>query len=59
MVHDGEMRTDEPRRWIVWRQDDHGNRAQVATFDTKAEAARRADELEALGHKQLYWVATE
>jgi hypothetical protein len=47
------------RRWIVWRQGDHGNRVQVAVFDTKSEADRRAEELEARGHKQLYWVAME
>ena len=54
-----EMDGTPPRRWIVWRQDDHGNRAQVATFDTKPEADQRAEELEDRGHKQLYWVAAE
>jgi len=60
VVHDDDMQVDRPsRRWIVWRQDDHGNRAQVAVFDTKADADHRAEELEARGHKQLYWVAME
>jgi hypothetical protein len=60
VIHHGDMQVGCPsRRWIVWRQDDHGNRAQVAVFGTKAEADRRTEELEARGHKQLYWVATE
>ena len=46
-----------PERWIVWRQDDNGNRYEVARKDSRAEAEELAAELEARGHKQLYWVA--
>lgn len=42
--------------WVLWRQDDNGNRAEVARFTgfRKAEAAFRR--YAALMHKQLYWV---
>lgn len=40
----------------VMRQDDNGNRFVVAKGLDRAEARRLAAELEARGHKQLYWV---
>ena len=43
--------------WVVWRQDDHGNRAEVARFDTQASADDLVTTMEARGHKQLYWAA--
>lgn len=43
--------------WIVWRQDDHGNEAQVATGLTRARAEELVEEFTARGHKQVYWVA--
>jgi hypothetical protein len=43
--------------WIVWRQDDHGNRAEVARFTFEDEADELSRTMEARGHKQLYWVA--
>ena len=43
--------------WIVWRQDDHGNRAEVARFDPQASADDLVTTMEARGHKQLYWAA--
>jgi hypothetical protein len=42
--------------WIVWRQDDHGNRAEVARVFVQAEADDLVRTMEARGHKQLYWV---
>jgi len=57
-VQDGVVETEGAvPHWVVWRQDDHGNRSVVASFQTRADADRLADELEARGHKQLYWVA--
>ncbi|MEU7819498.1 hypothetical protein [Catellatospora sp. NPDC049133] len=47
----------EQDRWVVWRQDDNGNRYEVRRCDTRAEAEQLAAEMEARGHKQLYWVA--
>ena len=47
----------QPDRWIVWRQDDNGNRFEVARKDFYAEAEELAAAMEARGHKQLYWVA--
>ncbi|GGN72160.1 hypothetical protein GCM10010112_40150 [Actinoplanes lobatus] len=44
-------------RWVVWRQDDNGNRFVVARFTDRAEAEELAAEMESRGHKQLYWVA--
>jgi hypothetical protein len=47
------------KRFAVWRQDDNGNRARIAVLASEEEARRLADELEARGHKQLYWVEEE
>jgi hypothetical protein len=44
-------------RWIVWRQDDNGNRFEVARRESRAEAEELAALMEARGHKQTYWVA--
>jgi hypothetical protein len=43
--------------WVVWRQDDNGNRFVVTKRAVRAEAEKVAAEMEARGHKQLYWVA--
>jgi mutator protein MutT len=43
--------------WILMRQDDNGNRVEMARFEVRAEAEATAAEFEARGHKQLYWVA--
>jgi hypothetical protein len=49
--------TDGPgRRWTVWRQDDNGNRFEVARYGSRAEAELLAATMEARGHKQIYWV---
>jgi hypothetical protein len=42
--------------WIVWRQDDNGNRYEVARRESRAAAEELAAEFEARGHKQTYWV---
>jgi hypothetical protein len=57
--HDGRVADtgSADRRWIVWRQDDNGNRYVVQRFAARAEAEARASELEARGHRQMYWVA--
>ena len=46
-----------PDRWIVWRQDDNGNRYEVARRESRAAAEDLAMTMEARGHKQIYWVA--
>ena len=46
-----------PARWIVWRQDDNGNRFEVARKESRADAEELAALMESRGHKQLYWVA--
>ncbi|MEV4414311.1 hypothetical protein [Catellatospora sp. NPDC049609] len=43
--------------WVVWRQDDNGNRFEVRRCATREQAETLAAEFEARGHKQLYWVA--
>jgi hypothetical protein len=43
--------------WTVWRQDDNGNQYVVSRHDTQAEAQSVAADMEARGHKQVYWVA--
>jgi hypothetical protein len=45
--------------WAVWRQDDNGNRFRMSRGHTREEADRRCSELEARGHKQLYWVSRD
>ncbi|MFD5285137.1 hypothetical protein [Streptomyces rubrogriseus] len=42
--------------WLVFRQDDNGNRYRVGRYATRAEAQDIADTLDGRGHKQLYWV---
>jgi hypothetical protein len=52
---------DEPfplPTWVVWRQDDNGIKDRVSTVTTRCEAERLRNEMEARGHKQLYWVET-
>ena len=47
----------EPKaQWVVWRQDDNGNKAEVARRNSHAGATALAAQLEARGHKQMYWV---
>lgn len=48
---------DEGRSWLVWRQDDNGNHFEVGRSPSRADAEALASEMEARGHKQLYWVA--
>ncbi len=43
--------------FILWRQDDNGNRARVADYPTRQAAELARQHYESLGHKQLYWVA--
>jgi hypothetical protein len=45
--------------WAVHRQDDNGNRFVVRAGLDREEAVRLASELEARGHKQLYWIEAE
>jgi hypothetical protein len=47
------------RPWVVWRQDDHGNRAVVSRHDSRDEAERVVADFTARGHKQLYWVVED
>jgi hypothetical protein len=45
--------------WTVRRQDDNGNRFVVQTGLSRDEAERLVAELEARGHKQVYWSEPE
>lgn len=42
--------------FVVMRQDDNGNRVQVARAPNRASAEAIAADYERRGHKQLYWV---
>jgi 8-oxo-dGTP diphosphatase len=42
--------------FVLMRQDDNGNRVEMARFGVRAEAEAAAARFEARGHKQLYWV---
>lgn len=43
-------------RFALYRQDDNGNRIEMARFFTQREAEHQRDVFEARGHKQFYWV---
>ena len=45
--------------WAVHRQDDNGNRFVVQTGLGREDADQLVAELEARGHKQLYWAEPE
>jgi hypothetical protein len=51
--------TDEPHVWVVWRQDDNGNRFVVARLTSRAEAEQLAAEMDGRGHRQVYWVEAD
>ena len=52
--------TDDPHGpCSVWRQDDHGHETKVRSGLSATAAERLVAELEAGGHKQIYWVTTE
>lgn len=53
----GAMDATRLDRWVVWRQDDNGNRFEVARKVSRAEAEELAAVMEARGHRQTYWVA--
>lgn len=42
--------------WVVWRQDDAGNRSVVESRLTEEDARKLMREMEARGHKQVYWI---
>lgn len=43
-------------RWVVYSQGDDGNRFEVERLKSRAEALEVAASMEALGHRQTYWV---
>ena len=49
----------EKGEWRVIRQDTHGNQFEMAAALPEGEARRIADEFNAKGHKQTYWVQKE
>lgn len=50
------MESAEQAPWSLLRQDDNGNRFEMARFATREAAERAAEEFQARGHKQLYYV---
>jgi hypothetical protein len=44
------------KRWSLWRQDDNGVRALVASYTGRVKAETALSRFEALGHKQSYWL---
>jgi catechol 2,3-dioxygenase-like lactoylglutathione lyase family enzyme len=45
--------------WSVWRQDDNGQRFRISGGHSRTNAERVCVEIEAKGHKQLYWVSPD
>src|SRR5690242_21200900 len=52
----GEGQSVQEPAWVLWRQDDNGNRFEVGRFSLREQADRAAAEYEARRHKQTYWV---
>ena len=46
----------EDPKWLLWRQDDNGASTVISRFEKQQDAETKQMELEARGHKQLYWV---
>jgi hypothetical protein len=42
--------------FLVWRQDDNGQRFLIDEFPDRAAAEKRLDELTRTHHKQIYWI---
>ena len=42
-------------RFVLLRQDDNGNKVEIATYASRADAEREKEVFERRGHKQLYW----
>lgn len=42
--------------FILWRQDDNGQRFIVGRFATHADAEQRLQQLTHVPHKQIYWI---
>jgi hypothetical protein len=42
--------------WVLWRQDDNGNRFEMARFRSYAKAQAQAQIFTDRGHRQVYWV---
>jgi len=45
--------------WGIWRQDDNGNRFEVASGLSREDADKMLKEFEERGHKQAYWLQRE
>lgn len=43
--------------WVVWRQDEVGNRFEVSRGHNRQEAFRLVADYESRGHKQHYWAS--
>lgn len=42
--------------WALWRQDDNGNRIEMARFRSYAKACAQEQVFTDRGHRQIYWV---
>jgi hypothetical protein len=45
--------------FLLWRQDDNGNRFIVGSFADRTAAERQMAELTRALHKQTYWIEDE
>ena len=50
---------DGAQVWVLWRQDDNGNRFAMERSTDRAALEDRAAMYDARGHKQIYWVEAE
>lgn len=45
--------------FLLWRQDDNGNRFLVGTFTERSQAEHRLAELARTPHKQTFWITEQ
>lgn len=50
------MRKFNSMPFVLWRQDDNGQRFPVATFAARKAAEARLAELDSKSHRQIYWI---
>jgi len=55
----GSASAPSPRRWRVWREDEHGRRFEVSRGHSEEAARRIVAEYEQRGHKQSYGAEPE
>jgi hypothetical protein len=54
-----ETSTARVLRWMLWRQDDNGNKHLIERFPAHRSAEEALKRFEARHHRQIYWLEGE